>query len=87
MTVHRARILSLYFLIALNLFMLVAGLSLTLYVAHLREQVQETRAYQERACERGNFLRLVVRHLIKESDDPNLTLLLANPLSRTIDCP
>lgn len=57
---------SLYFLMLLNLIMLVCGLALTVYVLHLRLQVTETRAASRAGCERGNAVRTALNTVLRE---------------------
>jgi len=51
------RVSSLYFLIGMNLVVLIILLGITGYVASLGNKIEVTRTAQREACERGNVLR------------------------------
>lgn len=59
---------SLYCLMLLNLVMLITGIALTLYVVHLRAEIQETRTFSRAACERGNAIRENVNKIVAKVD-------------------
>lgn len=59
-----ARFRALYFLIALNLLLLILSASTAIYASSLKRTVEETRATARAGCSRGNVIREVARFVL-----------------------